>query len=69
MAHNLLRAGHPLVVYDLNQSALDKLTQQAKALGVEGQRRRTHIYIRGRMALLHVSVETLLTRLCLSCPC
>lgn len=34
MAHNLLKAGHPLVVFDLNQQALDRVQQQAKALNL-----------------------------------
>lgn len=38
MAHNLLKAGHPLVVYDLSPAALDRVAAQAKALGLTGQR-------------------------------
>jgi len=37
MAHNLLKAGHPLVVFDLSQQATDKILQQAKALNVEAR--------------------------------
>ena len=34
MAHNLLKAGHPLVVFDLSQSSLDRVAAQAKALNL-----------------------------------
>ena len=37
MAHNLLKAGFPLVVYDLSRAALDRVTQQAKALNLTGK--------------------------------
>lgn len=34
MAHNLLKAGHPLVVFDLSQASLDRVAAQAKALNL-----------------------------------
>lgn len=37
MAHNLLKKGHPLVVFDLSQDALNKVQAQAKALNLSGQ--------------------------------
>ena len=37
MARNLLAAGHPLVVFDLSEAALQKITAQAKELNVKGQ--------------------------------
>lgn len=37
MAHNLLKAGYPLVVYDLNPAALAKVQAQAKELKLTGE--------------------------------
>lgn len=37
MAHNLLKKGHSLVVYDLNQESLDRVQAQAKALNLKGK--------------------------------
>ncbi len=36
MAHNLLKAGHSLVVFDLNTASLDKINAQAAALKRKG---------------------------------
>ena len=41
MAHNLLKAGHPLVVFDLSPAALDRVQQQAKALGLTAKAAKT----------------------------
>ena len=38
MAHNLLKAGHSLVVYDLSPAALDRVAAQAKALNLTGEK-------------------------------
>ena len=63
MAHNLLKKGHPLVVFDLSQDALNKVQAQAKALNLSGQRE-TH-----GAAVVSLEIVVSLADVCFCCVC